>query len=180
MYFVPNYPDSLKVEERSNNNLDIVVEKWYVVLTTNSFSGSSANVTVMPFQSLDKEKAYVLKLEKQNAATGIRLIYLQVATRVLTSVIYKDKKIELEDSVVFERIYIFDGQSKEGVDIHILELEKLPQIIQVKNWDGLVENIEKNPKMMGLLHDSKSQLLYLDKPFTRVSELKTLVATESI
>jgi len=162
----------------SKKEMKIIKEKNRLVMVVQNISGGSANITVVPFKNKKAEELFVLELEQKNAIQADRsflYIYLQFGTRTITSCLYGDKKIKLEDKTIYEAPYIFDGQHRpKSNEIHIVPASELSTLVDLSTWtEKFREKVKKNPEKMCLLYYGKSNVLWLDKGYTKVSELKT-------
>jgi hypothetical protein len=177
-YIVPGMSEKLGKRIFSRKDLKLIKEQNRLIVTTQNISGGCSSATVVPFKSKKEEELFVLEKEKRNAEitdSSFLSIFLQFATRTITYCMYRRKKIQIEDRTVYEAPYIFDGQSKSGNEITIVPAGELFKLNDLFRWDkAFVKNVKENPKKMCLLYYYKRNTLWLDKGYTKVSELKKL------
>jgi hypothetical protein len=162
----------------SKKEMKLIKEKNRLVMIVQNIAGGSSDIKVIPFKNKKAEELFVLEKEQENVIQADRsflYIYLQFGTRTITSCLHGDKKIKLEDKTVYEAPYIFDGQHRPGSnEIHIVPASELPKLVNLSTWTASFrEKVNKNPKKMCLLYYGKSNVIWLDRGYTKVSELKT-------
>jgi hypothetical protein len=177
MHIQPGMSKKLGRRIISKKEMKLIKEKNRLVMIVQNMSGGFTKVTVVPFKNKKAEESFVLEKEQENAIQADRsflYIYLKFGTRTITSCLYGDKKIQLEDKTVYEAPYIFDGQHRPGGnEIHIVPASELSKLIDLSTWGpSFREKVKKNPEKMCLLHYGKCNVAWLDQGYTKVSELK--------